>query len=804
LTAAALLGGFTRRAGAAACAVVCTIACFGGRVSAGGVAQPAYFSYPFGGQITRIASGPGGAVYVAGWTTTADLPASTSSPAPLIVSPLDFYVAGFLFVAALAPDGTPRWTSYVRAIADANVSPPTQPLLAVAPDGSAWITGACAIETTNPFQTYSPGTRHAYVARFAPDGTLAFASLFGGSGQDSPSGLAVAPDGDAVVAGTTFSTDFPIAPSAAGVDSAFVARIAADGSGLVGGRRLGGAYQQYPQRYVQGGDVAIDPLDGSIVLGCVGPAGSADALAATMLDGPVLLPPSAWRLKTYVLRLAPDGSTIAAAGLDVGEAAGGTSSDVSPAPLTLASDGAVVVGGYLAQSRLDHSLTRIEASRRTSYSTGFFPTRFVGIAGGRVAAIGYVTSNLWPPPDAVNHPGVHVYDPSLAEDARPDLSTLNPRDLALGTDGALLLAGPWTASTFNVPPGVTPRRGGSFVTKVPLDGATPPSAARVRVRGPDTADLTWTNDGDAPLRFDLESRQTVADPLDAFVGGTAAGDTSAARIAGLVPGSDLEFRVVAVYPSGVRAGVSAFGTTPPVPPGAVTVTPGADNRVVVRWQDANGSATGYDVQRRVGTGEWIDVRYGRPWYENRPPLVRDEQDDVVPDGAAPVVYRVRAMLRRMRTPWVVADPLVPAPTLRVTQTFGHVRSGGAAGHLDVAGTIAPVAGGGISFDPSTQDLRVLYGDALAPSEFVVPRGDTGWTESGGAWTWSAARTLSGWGQASRIVLDLPHGTFSVLLERSPYAFQQWTRSVAINLAFGGVSGGEVRVWRGTLRRLALR
>ena len=83
------------------------------------------------------------------------------------------------------------------------------------------------------------------------DPILSYSTFLGGSGIDSASAIAVAPDNTAFVAGGTFSTDFPgahpIQPNHNGPDDfnkdAFVAKISADGSSLLYSTYLGGKEQ---------------------------------------------------------------------------------------------------------------------------------------------------------------------------------------------------------------------------------------------------------------------------------------------------------------------------------------------------------------------------------------------------------------------------------------------------------------------------------------------------------------------------------------------------------------------------------
>jgi hypothetical protein len=67
----------------------------------------------------------------------------------------------------------------------------------------------------NPVQATLKGTANVFVAKFDPTGaTLQFASYLGGTGADSPVGIAVDAATNIYVAGTTNSTDFPTSTSA--------------------------------------------------------------------------------------------------------------------------------------------------------------------------------------------------------------------------------------------------------------------------------------------------------------------------------------------------------------------------------------------------------------------------------------------------------------------------------------------------------------------------------------------------------------------------------------------------------------
>ena len=110
---------------------------------------------------TAVTTDAEGNVYVAGYTYSADFPVSRGAAQPKNngpVVPIVYVLGGFPFGAAF-----------------------------VAPGGDA------------------------FVAKFAPDGTLVFSTLLGGSGSDIPLLISVDASGSVYVAGYTNSSDFPLA-----------------------------------------------------------------------------------------------------------------------------------------------------------------------------------------------------------------------------------------------------------------------------------------------------------------------------------------------------------------------------------------------------------------------------------------------------------------------------------------------------------------------------------------------------------------------------------------------------------------
>lgn len=115
--------------------------------------------------------------------------------------------------------------------------------------GNVYVTGwtdSLDFPVKNAFQpTKNPGI-DAFVAKLNPSGSdLVFSTYLGGTGDDRATGLALTGAGQATVTGTTDSNDFPVANAAQAINlggtTAFVTRLAADGSSLVFSTFLGGS-----------------------------------------------------------------------------------------------------------------------------------------------------------------------------------------------------------------------------------------------------------------------------------------------------------------------------------------------------------------------------------------------------------------------------------------------------------------------------------------------------------------------------------------------------------------------------------
>jgi uncharacterized protein (TIGR03437 family) len=147
--------------------------------------------------------------------------------------------------------------------------------IAVDPQGNVFITGStnsADFPVTMP-SAHAPDSSgpDVFVLELDPTGTrLIYSRVIGGSGSDSATGIALTPDGRAVITGTTLSPDFPTTPDALQgaaasptTQSAFVVSLGTDGSILYS------TYLAGPGG-ATGEDIAIDPLGDIYVTGFAG------------------------------------------------------------------------------------------------------------------------------------------------------------------------------------------------------------------------------------------------------------------------------------------------------------------------------------------------------------------------------------------------------------------------------------------------------------------------------------------------------------------------------------------------------
>jgi len=137
--------------------------------------------------------------------------------------------------------------------------------------GNAYVTGETNSSDfptlVGPYTSYRGGGYDAFVAKVNPSGTaLVYSGFLGGAGEDSGHGIAVDSAGNAYVTGYTESSNFPatVGPYTSyqgGGYDAFVAKVTADGTGLVYSGFLGGS------GYDEGYGIAVDSAGNAYVTG---------------------------------------------------------------------------------------------------------------------------------------------------------------------------------------------------------------------------------------------------------------------------------------------------------------------------------------------------------------------------------------------------------------------------------------------------------------------------------------------------------------------------------------------------------
>jgi hypothetical protein len=221
-----------------------------------GDASLVYSSYLGGGGDETgygIAVDSAGSAYVSGSTGSSNFPVKN----PLnIQNPL--YSGATLhgttdaFAIKLSPDGQSlAYSTYLGGGANEEARS-----LALDSAGSVYVFGwssSADFPVKNPLSGggYSGATLHgpsdAFVTKLSPDGqSLAYSTYLGGSSDEYGAAIAVDADGNAYVTGETHSTDFPVFnvsndyQNPGGNGDAYVTKLSAAGSALVGSGYLGG------------------------------------------------------------------------------------------------------------------------------------------------------------------------------------------------------------------------------------------------------------------------------------------------------------------------------------------------------------------------------------------------------------------------------------------------------------------------------------------------------------------------------------------------------------------------------------
>ncbi|MBS0393883.1 MAG: SBBP repeat-containing protein [Proteobacteria bacterium] len=199
--------------------------------------QVIYGALIYGLTMNAIAVDAAGAAYVTG--TTLDGTNFPSTPGAFDTDP-----AGQAFVSKIVPDGSAFAYSAIFP-ADSGTG------IAVDPQGNAYVVGTVSV----PNLPTTPGSikpsnpvgatinQDAFLLKVNANGSaLVYGTYLGGSGADSASAVQVNGAGEAVVVGTTASSDFTgLAATVSGASDSFLIRVSSDGSRIVAGQVFGGS-----------------------------------------------------------------------------------------------------------------------------------------------------------------------------------------------------------------------------------------------------------------------------------------------------------------------------------------------------------------------------------------------------------------------------------------------------------------------------------------------------------------------------------------------------------------------------------
>jgi hypothetical protein len=194
-----------------------------------------------------VAVGRDGAIYVAGWTSSTDLPTTAGAAQPENAGDRD------AFVAKLDPTGTQL--VYLTYLGGTGTE---FEVVAVAVDeaGNAFVSGSTKSSdfpaTEGAFQTELHGEVDAFVAKLSPDGgDVLYATYLGGAGIDGSQTVVLDGTGFVYTSGYTGSPDFPTTPGSAQPDwggntDAFVTKLAPELDALAWSTYVGGSADEPP------------------------------------------------------------------------------------------------------------------------------------------------------------------------------------------------------------------------------------------------------------------------------------------------------------------------------------------------------------------------------------------------------------------------------------------------------------------------------------------------------------------------------------------------------------------------------
>jgi hypothetical protein len=228
------------------------------------------YSTFLGGSGNDVAAGidvdSAGDAYITGQTNSSDFPVTTGSFQTTCASCSVSNPLSDAFVTKLNPSGGLGYSTFLGGAAEDQAF-----AIRLDSKGNAHIVGATS---SSDFPTHNPlpapnnvlqGAQNAFVSELDPTGAVLLASTYlGGGGTDTGYGIAVNSSG-IYVTGQTDSNNFPtvnaVQSTFAGINDAFLSKLAPDGSSLIYSTYLGGTQND------GGSAVALDSSGNAYVTG---------------------------------------------------------------------------------------------------------------------------------------------------------------------------------------------------------------------------------------------------------------------------------------------------------------------------------------------------------------------------------------------------------------------------------------------------------------------------------------------------------------------------------------------------------
>lgn len=230
-------------------------------------------------EAASIALDASGNAYVTGWTESADFPITAGAFDTTHEGNSD------AFVTKLSANGSILYSTFLGG-----TSSESGLGIGVDADGNAWVSGVASTDfptTPGAFQTSPGGLSDAFATRLNASGSALLYSTYLGGTNYEDGRVAVDAAGNAWVAGTTASTNFPVTDGAfqttsTGLEEGFVAKFNADGSGLAWATFVGGSASENLT------DIAIDASGNAYIVGTTASSDfpTTPGAYATTLSGP--------------------------------------------------------------------------------------------------------------------------------------------------------------------------------------------------------------------------------------------------------------------------------------------------------------------------------------------------------------------------------------------------------------------------------------------------------------------------------------------------------------------------------------